>query len=41
MLKSIQIKNFKAVQSSKVIRLTPLTVFIGNMAPAKAALLKP
>lgn len=40
MLKSIQIKNFKAVQNSKVIRLTPLTVFIGNNGSGKSSIIE-
>ena len=34
-LAGIQVKNFKAVQDSKVIRFTPLTVFIGNNGSGK------
>jgi len=40
MLKSIHIKNFKAVQNSKTIRLTPLTVFIGNNGSGKSSLIE-
>ena len=29
-LTGFQLKNFKALQNSKTIRFTPLTVFIGN-----------
>lgn len=29
-LRSIRIKNFKAIKDSGSIKLTPLTVFIGN-----------
>jgi predicted ATPase len=40
MLKSIHIKNFKAVQNSKTIRLTPLTVFIGNNGSGKSSIIE-
>src|SRR6476661_3170813 len=40
MLKSIRIKNFKAIRDSKVIRLTPLTVFIGNNGSGKSSVIE-
>jgi len=40
MLKSIQIKNFKAIRNSKAIRLTPLTVFIGNNGSGKSSIIE-
>ena len=40
MLKSIKIQNFKAIQNSKTIRLTPLTVFIGNNGSGKSSIIE-
>jgi predicted ATPase len=40
MLKSIQLKNFKAIRDSKAIRLTPLTVLIGNNGSGKSSLIE-
>jgi predicted ATPase len=40
MLKSIRIKNFKAIRDSKVIRFTPLTVFIGNNGSGKSSVIE-
>lgn len=40
MLKSIKIQNFKAIQNSKTIRLTPLTVFIGNNGSGKSSVIE-
>jgi predicted ATPase len=40
MLKSIRLKNFKAIQDSKTIRLTPLTVFIGNNGSGKSSIIE-
>ncbi len=40
MLKSIHIKNFKAIRNSKAIRLTPLTVFIGNNGSGKSSIIE-
>ncbi len=40
MLKSLRIKNFKAVRDSKAIRLTPLTVFIGNNGSGKSNIIE-
>jgi len=40
MLKSIQIKNFKAIRNSKAIHLTPLTVFIGNNGSGKSSIIE-
>lgn len=40
MLKSLRIKNFKAVRDSKAIRLTPLTVFIGNNGSGKSSIIE-
>lgn len=39
-LRRIQLENFKAVQNSKSIRLTPLTVFIGNNGSGKSSLIE-
>ena len=40
MLKSIRVKNFKAIRDSKVIRLTPLTVFVGNNGSGKSSVIE-
>jgi len=40
MLKSLRIKNFKAIRDSKAIRLTPLTVFIGNNGSGKSSIIE-
>ncbi len=40
MLKSIRLKNFKAIRDSKAIRLTPLTVLIGNNGSGKSSLIE-
>jgi predicted ATPase len=40
MLKSIYIKNFKAIRNSKAIKLTPLTVFIGNNGSGKSSVIE-
>lgn len=37
-LAGIQVKNFRAVQDSKAIRFTPLTVFIGNNGSGKSSI---
>ncbi len=39
-LKSFRLQNFKAVQDSKVINFTPLTVFIGNNGSGKSSLIE-
>jgi predicted ATPase len=39
-LQSFRLKNFKAVRDSKVVRLTPLTVFIGNNGSGKSSLIE-
>jgi predicted ATPase len=39
-LKSIRLKNFKAVQDSGIIKLTPLTVFIGNNGSGKSSIIE-
>ncbi|MDD5673369.1 MAG: AAA family ATPase [Chitinivibrionales bacterium] len=39
-LSSIRIKNFKAVRDSKTIKLTPLTVLIGNNGSGKSSLIE-
>lgn len=39
-LKSIRIKNFKAIRDSGVVKLTPLTVFIGNNGSGKSSLIE-
>jgi AAA15 family ATPase/GTPase len=35
---SFRVKNFKAVQDSKTIKFTPLTVFIGNNGSGKSSI---
>jgi predicted ATPase len=37
---SFKVKNFKAVQDSKTIRFTPLTVFIGNNGSGKSSIVE-
>ena len=39
-LSSFFLKNFKAVQNSKTIKLTPLTVFIGNNGSGKSSIVE-
>ena len=39
-LKSISLKNFKAIQNSKTIKYTPLTVFIGNNGSGKSSIVE-
>src|SRR5713101_7031668 len=39
-LNSISIENFKAVRKSGTVKLTPLTVFIGNNGSGKSSLLE-
>jgi AAA15 family ATPase/GTPase len=39
-LSSFCLKNFKAVQNSKSIRFTPLTVFIGNNGSGKSSIVE-
>ena len=39
-LSSFCLKNFKAVQDSKTIRFTPLTVFIGNNGSGKSSIVE-
>ncbi|MGI8668650.1 MAG: AAA family ATPase [Aridibacter sp.] len=39
-LKSFRVKNFKAVKDSGSIKLTPLTVFIGNNGSGKSSLIE-
>ncbi len=39
-LKSINIKNFKAIQNSKSIKITPLTTFIGNNGSGKSSIVE-
>jgi predicted ATPase len=39
-LKSFRLKNFKAIRDSKAVRLTPLTVFIGNNGSGKSSLIE-
>jgi predicted ATPase len=39
-LKSIKLRNFKAIRDSKTIRLTPLTVFIGNNGSGKSSVIE-
>jgi predicted ATPase len=40
LLKSVAIENFKAVRRSGTIKLTPLTVFIGNNGSGKSSLIE-
>ena len=39
-LQSIRLKNFKAVRDSGEVKLTPLTVFIGNNGSGKSSLIE-
>ncbi len=39
-LSSFCLKSFKAVQNSKTIRFTPLTVFIGNNGSGKSSIVE-
>ncbi len=39
-LSSVAIRNFKAVRNSGVVKLTPLTVFIGNNGSGKSSLIE-
>ena len=39
-LSSFCLKNFKAVQNSKTIKFTPLTVFIGNNGSGKSSIVE-
>ena len=39
-LAGIQVKNFRAVQDSKAIQFTPLTVFIGNNGSGKSSIVE-
>lgn len=39
-LASFKLKNFKAVRDSKVIKFTPLTVFIGNNGSGKSSIIE-
>lgn len=39
-LKSFRLKNFKAIEDSKTIKFTPLTVFIGNNGSGKSSLIE-
>lgn len=40
MLKSFQVKNFKAIHDSNTIDFTPLTVFIGNNGSGKSSIIE-
>ena len=40
MLQSFRLQNFKAVRDSRVVKLTPLTVFIGNNGSGKSSLIE-
>ncbi|BAZ16420.1 hypothetical protein NIES4071_82960 [Calothrix sp. NIES-4071] len=40
MLKTFQVKNFKAICDSKTISFTPLTVFIGNNGSGKSSIIE-
>ncbi|HEY9707324.1 MAG TPA: AAA family ATPase, partial [Oculatellaceae cyanobacterium] len=40
MLKSFLLRNFKAVRQNKAVRLTPLTVFIGNNGSGKSSFIE-
>jgi ABC-type phosphate transport system ATPase subunit len=39
-IKSFRVKNFKAIQDSGTVELTPLTVFIGNNGSGKSSLIE-
>jgi AAA15 family ATPase/GTPase len=39
-LQSVRVRNFKAVVDSKVVKLGPLTAFIGNNGAGKSSLIK-
>ena len=39
-LSSVAIKNFKAIRNSGTVKLTPLTVFIGNNGSGKSSLIE-
>jgi len=39
-LQSVRLQNFKAVRDSKTIRLSPLTVFIGNNGSGKSSIIE-
>jgi predicted ATPase len=39
-LQSFRLRNFKAVRDSKAVRLTPLTVFIGNNGSGKSSIIE-
>ena len=39
-LAGTQVKNFKAVKDSKIIKFTPLTVFIGNNGSGKSSIVE-
>jgi predicted ATPase len=40
LLKSVRVQNFKALQDSGAVKLTPLTVFIGNNGSGKSSLIE-
>ena len=40
LLKSVAIENFKAIQLGGPVKLTPLTVFIGNNGSGKSSLIE-
>ncbi|BAZ36724.1 hypothetical protein NIES4101_26440 (plasmid) [Calothrix sp. NIES-4101] len=40
LIKSFQVKNFKAIRNSKTINFTPLTVFIGNNGSGKSSVIE-
>ncbi|MGC8561193.1 MAG: AAA family ATPase [Phycisphaerae bacterium] len=39
-LKSIRIQNFKAIRDSGTLKLTPLTVLIGNIGSGKSSIIE-
>jgi len=39
-LMTFRLQNFKAVQDSKTIKFTPLTVFIGNNGSGKSSIIE-
>ncbi len=39
-LQSFRLKNFKAVQDSRIIKFTPLTIFIGNNGSGKSSIIE-
>ena len=40
LLKTIRVRNFKAIRDTGVLKLSPLTVFIGNNGSGKSSVLE-